>query len=91
MGDPETQAVLNLLDTDLLELIEAAVSGSLSEVIMKWKKGSACCVVLASGGYPGSYKKGYAIKGIEETDCSVLYCRCGKQREPVNNCRRTCP
>ena len=71
MGDPETQAVLNLLDTDLLELIEAAVSGSLSEIIMKWKKGSACCVVLASGGYPGSYKKGYAIKGIEETDCSV--------------------
>ena len=71
MGDPETQAVLNLLDTDLLELIEAAVQGRLSEIEMKWKEGSACCVVLASGGYPGSYDRGLPITGIEDADCSV--------------------
>ena len=71
MGDPETQAVLNLLDSDLLSLIEACTEGRLSETAPEWKKGSACCVVLASGGYPGSYNKGYEISGIDKTDCSV--------------------
>ncbi len=71
MGDPETQAVLNLLETDLLDVIEATVSGNLDKIEMKWKEGSACCVVLASGGYPGSYKKGYEITGIDSADCSV--------------------
>ncbi len=71
MGDPETQAVLNLLDSDLLTLIRACTEGRLSETTPEWKKGSACCVVLASGGYPGSYNKGYEISGIGKTDCSV--------------------
>ena len=72
MGDPETQAVLSLLETDLLELIKATVSGKLSEISLSWKKGSSCCVVLASGGYPGSYAKGYEITGIDKADCSVF-------------------
>jgi len=72
MGDPETQAVLSLLDSDLLELIEASVSGRLDRISPSWKKGAACCVVLASGGYPGSYGKGYRITGLDKTDCSVF-------------------
>ncbi len=83
MGDPETQAVLNLLDTDLLELIEAAVGGALADVKMQWKQGAACCVVLASGGYPGSYEKGYPIRGIEDADCSVYIAGAVKKGEDL--------
>ncbi|NLB29969.1 MAG: phosphoribosylamine--glycine ligase, partial [Clostridiales bacterium] len=56
-GDPETQAVLPMLDTDLLDIFEAVTDERLSEIDVKWKAGAACCVVMASGGYPGSYEK----------------------------------
>jgi len=72
MGDPETQAVLSLLDSDLLQLIEKTVSGTLSGTRIHWKEGSACCVVLASGGYPGSYKKGNSITGLDHCKNSVF-------------------
>lgn len=65
-GDPETQVVLPLLDTDLLEIMEATAAGRLAEVDIRWKPGSACCVILASGGYPKAYKKGLPISGLEE-------------------------
>lgn len=65
-GDPETQVVLPLLDTDLLEIMEATAVGRLAEVDIRWKPGSACCVILASGGYPKAYKKGLPISGLEE-------------------------
>ena len=65
-GDPETQVVLPLLDTDLLEIMEATAAGRLAEVDIRWKPGSACCVILASGGYPRAYKKGLPISGLEE-------------------------
>ena len=65
-GDPETQVVLPLLDTDLLEIMEATAAGRLAEVDIRWKHGSACCVILASGGYPKAYKKGLPISGLEE-------------------------
>ena len=65
-GDPETQVVLPLLDTDLLEIMEATAAGRLAEVGIRWKPGSACCVILASGGYPKAYKKGLPISGLEE-------------------------
>ena len=65
MGDPETQAVLQLLDTDYLSIIESAMKRNLSSLNIKWKKKHACCVVMASGGYPASYNKGYKIEGIE--------------------------
>ncbi len=64
-GDPETQPVLARLDTDLVEIIEAILAGTLSKVDVKWKPDSAVCVVMASGGYPGNYEKGKAITGIE--------------------------
>ena len=65
MGDPETQAVLQLLDTDYLSIIESAMKRDLSSLNIKWKNKHACCVVMASGGYPASYNKGYKIEGIE--------------------------
>ena len=66
MGDPETQAVLQLLDTDYLSIIESAMKRELSTLNIKWKNKHACCVVMASGGYPASYNKGYKIEGIDK-------------------------
>jgi phosphoribosylamine---glycine ligase len=65
-GDPETQAILARLDSDLFEALEACVEGRLSETEMRWKPGASACVVAASGGYPGSYTNGYKITGLEE-------------------------
>jgi len=64
-GDPETQAVLPLLQTDLLEIAEACVNGNLVDVNIEWKKGAAVCVVLASKGYPEKVESGKSI-AIEE-------------------------
>ena len=64
-GDPECQAVLSLLDSDLMDIFLACRSGTLDQVDVRWKDGAACCLVLASGGYPGSYGKGYPITGLE--------------------------
>jgi phosphoribosylamine--glycine ligase len=66
-GDPETQPIMARLDTDLVDIIEAILAGSLSKVNIKWKPDSAVCVVMASGGYPGSYEKGKVISGLENT------------------------
>ena len=65
-GDPEAQVVLPLLDTDLLTIMQAVTEERLSEVEVKWKDGSACCVIAASDGYPVSYEKGYEIEIPEE-------------------------
>ena len=54
-GDPETPAVLMRLDSDLLEALEAAVEGRVSNGIFKWSSDASCCVVAASGGYPGAF------------------------------------
>jgi phosphoribosylamine--glycine ligase len=61
MGDPETQSVLTLMESDLVELIEAALDERLSEVEIKWNNGVCVNVVLASKGYPGDFVKGYEI------------------------------
>lgn len=65
-GDPETQTYMRLLETDLLDIIDACIDGKLSEIKIKWKDNSACTIVLASGGYPGDYEKGKVISGIAE-------------------------
>ena len=65
-GDPETQVYLTRLENDLAELIEASVSGTLDEIELKWKSEASVCVVMASGGYPGSYTKGKPILGLTE-------------------------
>ncbi len=66
LGDPETQAVLPLLESDLLEIIEKACKGILSMNDLKWSGNCSCAVVQASGGYPLSYAKGHEIKGIKK-------------------------
>jgi phosphoribosylamine--glycine ligase len=60
-GDPETQVVLPLLETDLVEIAEACVDGCLNEVSIQWKNGAAVCVVLASRGYPENPEKGQVV------------------------------
>ncbi len=70
-GDPETQVVLPLLDSDLLTIMEATTNGTLADTEVQWKDQSACCVVIASGGYPVKYQSGYEISGIEA--CENVY------------------
>ncbi|WMJ84146.1 phosphoribosylamine--glycine ligase [Oscillospiraceae bacterium LTW-04] len=65
-GDPETQVVLPLLDGDLLDIMQATAEGRLADVKIGQKSGAAACVIIASGGYPVSYQKGYAIHGLDE-------------------------
>lgn len=60
-GDPETQVVLPLLESDLLEIMQAVAEERLAELDIKWKKGHACCVIMASAGYPQSYQKGFRL------------------------------
>lgn len=67
-GDPETQVVLPLLETDLAEICLACATGNLDPAAVRWKSGAAVTVVLASGGYPGSYQKGLAISGVDEAE-----------------------
>ena len=65
-GDPETQVLLRRLQSDLLDLLEACVDGTLDRQQPVWDERAAVCVVLASGGYPGSYEKGKPITGLAE-------------------------
>lgn len=67
-GDPETQVVLPRLKTDLVEIMEAVIDGCLDEINIEWEDNAAVCVVMASGGYPVSYAKGYPISGIEDAE-----------------------
>jgi phosphoribosylamine--glycine ligase len=67
-GDPETQAVLPLLKSDLLEIMLAARNGRLGGLPIAWSDEFSACVVLASGGYPGGYEKGYPIYGLKEAE-----------------------
>lgn len=66
LGDPETQAVLPLLKSDLLTVIDAALNKKLETIQLEWQNGATCCVVLASGGYPEAYHNGRPIQGIKE-------------------------
>ena len=66
-GDPETQVVLPLLESDLLTVMQACRNGTLAETEVKFSNGSACCVIMASDGYPEHYEKGFAITMPAET------------------------
>ena len=67
-GDPETQSYMRLLKTDLLDILEACVSGNLDKIKIEWEQKFVACVILASGGYPREYKKGIPIFGINEAE-----------------------
>lgn len=78
-GDPETQVLMARLDSDLLELLEATIDGTLATQNPKWKEGSAVCVIAASGGYPGAYAKGKPIHGLEKTGDRAVVFHAGTQ------------
>ncbi len=65
-GDPETQVVLPLLDSDLCDIFEAVYNGTLSDIDIKWKNEACACIVMASGGYPLSYPKGLEMHGMDD-------------------------
>jgi phosphoribosylamine--glycine ligase len=67
-GDPETQPVLPLLETDLVEVMISVCEGRLAGTVLEWSPGAGACVVLASGGYPGPARTGFEISGIEEAE-----------------------
>jgi phosphoribosylamine---glycine ligase len=81
-GDPETQVILPRLKSDIIDLFEATITGRLDTVTAEWDTRSAVCVVLASGGYPGDYKTGKTIVGLEHADQmeDVIVFHAGTQR-----------
>ena len=70
MGDPESQAVLPLMKSDFLDVINSALNKDLKNIKIDWENKSACCVVMAAGGYPVKYEKGNLISGLEKFDVS---------------------
>ena len=82
-GDPETEVILPLLKTDLVDVIEAVVEHRLDQLLVEWHDRSAVCVVMASGGYPGSYQTGVPIAGLPEKVLSddVLVYHAGTKRQ----------
>lgn len=66
LGDPETQAVLPLMKSDFVDMVNAAMDKTLKDFEIQWHEGGSCCVVAASGGYPGKYEKGFEITGIDK-------------------------
>ena len=72
-GDPETQAVLSRLDSDLYDIFNAVIDERLDEMEIHWKNDAACCVVMASGGYPKSYAKGKVITGLDNVKDSFVF------------------
>jgi phosphoribosylamine--glycine ligase len=78
-GDPETQVLLPRLKSDLVDLLEATIDGRLDSVRAEWDARAACCVVMASGGYPGGYKTGVPVEGLD--NCGGLVFHAGTRRE----------
>ncbi len=76
-GDPECQVVLSLLDSDLMDIFTACREGTLDQLDLRWKDSAACCLVLASGGYPLDYRKGFPISGLEEAGKSAVVFHAG--------------
>ncbi|MEP6673372.1 MAG: phosphoribosylamine--glycine ligase, partial [Chthoniobacter sp.] len=80
-GDPETQVLLTRLESDLVELLEATIDGRLAGAQAAWRPEPAVCVVMASGGYPGSYATGKAITGLENPPENVTVFHAGTRQE----------
>ena len=72
-GDPETQVVLPLLDSDLVSIMESCIDGTLADTEINWKNGAAVCIVMAAGGYPGTYKNGDVMSGLKEAQAEGTY------------------
>lgn len=76
-GDPETQSILLRLDSDLFDIMYAVSTGTLDQVDVQWKNEHVACLVLASGGYPGSYEKGKVITGLKDVDDDIVVFHAG--------------
>jgi len=87
LGDPEAQVILPRLKSDLIPALLACIDGTLNEVELEWTQEPAVCVVMASGGYPGEYKKGKVITGLTEAgsmeDVIVFHAGTAKQNGEV--------
>lgn len=85
-GDPEAQAVLPLLESDLLDILLACSEGRLTPELVRFSKQSSACVIVASGGYPEQYQKGYEIHGLEQIqDANVFFSGVAQQGEALVN------
>jgi phosphoribosylamine--glycine ligase len=80
-GDPETQVTLPLLETDLVDIMLAVVDNKLDQINVEWSDGTCVGVVMVSGGYPASYKTGFAISGLDEVDKDILVFHAGTKLE----------
>jgi phosphoribosylamine--glycine ligase len=80
-GDPECEALLPRLETDLLEIFEAIANGTLDKVDVRWSDTASVCVMLASGGYPGAYDTGKPIVGLDDVDADVIVFHAGTKRD----------
>lgn len=76
-GDPETQPILSLMESDIVELFIASIEGKLSNFNINWNHKTALCVVIASNGYPGKYEKGKVISGLDVADNNTLIFHAG--------------
>lgn len=76
-GDPETQVILPLLETDLLDVLSACIDGALDQLNVRWRTGAAATVVLASGGYPGPYETGLPVHGLSNVPAEVTVFHAG--------------
>ncbi|HAA24985.1 MAG TPA: phosphoribosylamine--glycine ligase [Ruminiclostridium sp.] len=81
-GDPETQVLLPLLKNDLVDVFDAVIDGRLHDIKIEWKDEACVCVIMASGGYPGEYRKGFRITGMDEAlkDTNVVIFHAGTRR-----------
>ena len=80
-GDPETQAILVRLKTDLLSIFDSMYSGTLGSLDVSWSEGASACVVAASKGYPGKYETGAVIEGLEQVEGSVQVFHAGTSKD----------
>ena len=85
-GDPECQVVLSLLDSDLMDILLACTNGTLDKVDIRWKEEAGCVVVLASGGYPMAYQKGYPISGLEQAGQLAQVFHAGTSLDEAGRC-----
>ena len=80
-GDPEAQPILAMLKTDIADIFEAIIDERLSEIELEFESGSACCVVMSSGGYPTAYETGFEIDGLESMPDNVFVYHAGSRLE----------
>jgi phosphoribosylamine--glycine ligase len=82
LGDPETQVVLPRLKTDLLDIMLAVVDNRLDKIKIEWRDDACVGVVMASGGYPGSYKTGFPVSGLDDVDKDIMIFHAGTKSGP---------